>query len=455
MEETRTQRTDHKQEDAALRPGGVLPRAAGFWLVGLVSVLLLASVAVPSPMYIIYQQRWHFSAMMITVIFGVYAIFVLAGMLLFGSLSDTVGRRPILVFSMVLMAVSMVLFWAAAGVGWLLAARVVQGIGAGIAMGAVAAALIELSPPGAQARGMLVNTVAPTVGMAFGALGSGLLVQYGPWPTELPFVILLAAFLGTGAMMMLLQETAPNAGKGMRIAPHRISIPREARRPFALVSLSIVAVWAIGGLYMSLGPSVVAQMLHSNSHVLGGLVVTALAGGGTVAQLVCGRLTGHRPIVLGGVLLLIGLGLVAISLSRGSAALFFVGSTVLGMGWGNAFMGAFRSMASLADAAHRGELLAAVYVVAYLSMSVPAVGAGIAVPHAGLHTTTNVFIALVAALVVLALASLPFVSAHHRSGRAGAQLPFVHHAPAPCCLACHEVTGPGTVAAAAAAAAGS
>ncbi|MFC1440976.1 MFS transporter [Streptacidiphilus sp. N1-10] len=418
-----------------------MPRGGAFWLVGLVSVLLLVASTVPSPMYVIYQQRWHFSAAMITVVFGVYALFVLGSMLLFGSLSDTAGRRPVLVLSLLLMALAMVLFIVAGNVWVLLVARAVQGIGAGIATGTLGAALIELSPRSAPARGMLINTVAPTFGMALGALGSGLLVQYAPLPTKLSYIIELVLFVALGVALLFLPETAPSAGSGFRIVLRRISIPKEARRPFALVALSIVAVWSVGGLFLSLGPSLVAQMLHSNSHVLGGLVVTALAGGGTVAQLALGRLSGLRPIALGGLLLLAGLGLDTLALSQHSAGLFFTGTVVLGLGWGTAFMGAFRSMAALADPVHRGELLAAVYVVAYLAMSLPAIGAGIAVPHAGLHTTTNVFTAVVAALIVVALGSLPFVSRHHRSGRVGAHEPVVQHTPGPCCLATHDAAG--------------
>lgn len=427
--------TNNSAVDAGRPPSNrsvVLPRGAAFWLVGLVSVLLLVSSTVPSPMYVIYQQQWGFSAAMITLIFGIYALFVLGSMLLFGSLSDTVGRKPVLVFALVLMVVAMVLFIVADSVAWLLVARAIQGIGVGIATGTLGAALIELSPnPG---RGMLVNTTAPTLGMALGALGSGLLVQFAPAPTVLSYAILLVVFVVLGVLTLTLPETAPSAGHGFKIVPRRISVPKAARRAFGLTSLSIVAVWAIGGLYLSLGPSLVAEMLHSTSHVLGGLVVTGLAGGGTVAQLLFRKLPGNRPIVLGGILLLIALALVTISLSTVSVTVFFIGTVVLGLGWGSAFMGAFRSMAALADPAHRGELLAAVYTVAYLAMSVPSIIAGIVVPHAGLHNTTNWFIVVVAVLVVVALASLPFVNRHHRSGAAGAHEPTDHHAPAPCCL---------------------
>jgi MFS family permease len=319
-------------------------------------------------------------------------------------------------------------------VTWLLVARAIQGIGVGIATGTLGAALIELSPQGNPARGMLVNTTAPTFGMALGALGSGLLVQFAPAPTVLSYAVLLVVFVVLGVLTLTLPETAPSAGHGFKIVPRRISVPKPARRAFGLTALSIVAVWAIGGLYLSLGPSLVAEMLHSNSHVLGGLVVTGLAGGGTVAQLLFRKMSGNRPIVLGGILLLVALALVTVSLSTVSVAVFFVGTVVLGLGWGSAFMGAFRSMAALADPAHRGELLAAVYTVAYLAMSVPSIIAGLVVPHAGLHTTTTWFIGVVAVLVVVALASLPLINRHHRSGAAGAHAPSDHHAPAPCCL---------------------
>lgn len=391
-----------------------LPRGVAFFLVGFVLVMLLVSSTVPSPMYVIYQQQWHFSAAMLTLVFSIYALCILLSMLLFGSLSDTAGRRPVLAFALLVAAISMVVFATAQGVGWLLLARALQGIAVGTATGTLGAALMELSPPSAPARGTFVNSAAPTFGMAFGAIAAGLLVEYAPAPTTLSYVVLAVVFVVAGVLALFMRETAPNAGNGFRIRPRRVSVPPAGRGAFALLALALVADWAVGGLYMSLGPSVVAQIMHSDSHVLGGLVVTLLAGCGTVAQLLFGKLTGQRPILLGGVLMVLALAATLVALTQASAPVFFVATAVLGLGWGATFMGAFRGMAMLAEPTRRAEMLAAIYVVAYLSFSVPTIIAGIAARQAGLQTTTTVFIVAVGVLVLASLITLPVVARHRR-----------------------------------------
>jgi MFS family permease len=307
----------------------------------------------------------------------------------------------------------MVLFATANGTGMLIAARAVQGISVGIATGALGAALIDLSPPNRPGRGTLVNSSAPTFGMAFGAIAAGLLVEYGPHPTVLSYVILLAFFVVAAGAVFAMPETAPDRGR-MTFRPRQVHVPSDARRPFAILSVMMIADWAVGGLYLSLGPSLVAVQLHNTNHVLGGLVVTLLAGFGTVAQFLFHRLSGQRAMVLGSVFMFAAIVLTVIALAQVWLWLFLVATGLLGLGWGTTFMGAFRGMAALAPAAHRAEILAAIYVVAYLAFSLPAVGAGIAVIYVGLHTTTTVYIVVVAALILLALLAQPIISRHDR-----------------------------------------
>ena len=388
-----------------------LSRNTGFWLVGTVLVLLLFSSSVPSPLYEIYQQRWHFSATMLTVVFAVYALAVLISLLVFGSLSDAIGRRKVLLVGLGLAVVSMAVFAAAQNVGWLLAARAVQGIAVGLATGAMSAALIELAPADRPTRGTLVNSSAPTLGMALGALVSGFLVQYAPAPRVLTYVLLLAAFALTFLGILALPETAPNAGQGLPVRPRRISVPKPARRSFALLSLALVAVWAVGGFYLSLGPSLALQLLHSHSTFIGGLTVAILAGIATVGQLALGKIPPLRTALLGLVALVIGLVLLLVALSSSSTAVFFIGTAVLGLGWGSTFLGTFRSLAGLAEPKSRGELMAAVYVVAYLAMSIPAVIAGLLSSHLGLHDTAVDFTVAVGVICLIALAGLRWVFA--------------------------------------------
>ncbi len=221
--------TEPMAADAAAAPARHgLSRDAGFWLVGSVLVLMLFSSSVPSPMYVIYQQRWQMSATMLTVVFAIYAIGILASLLIFGSLSDQIGRRPVLLASLLLVIASMVIFAGAQGVSWLLIARAVQGLGVGLATGAMSAALVELAPPSAPGRGTLVNGVGPTLGMALGAVIAGLLVEYAPAPTVLSYLLLAAAFALTAVGVQLMPETARHTG-ALRIRPRRISVPAAGR----------------------------------------------------------------------------------------------------------------------------------------------------------------------------------------------------------------------------------
>jgi MFS family permease len=241
--------------------------------------------------------------------------------------------------------------------------------------------------------------------MAVGALVAGLLVQYAPAPTVLSYLLLLVAFALTAAGVRVMPETAEHTGKA-RFRPHRISVPPASRRAFALLGLALVAVWAVGGFYLSLGPSLAVDVLHSTNHLIGGLTVTVLAGVASVGQVAMGRTAPGRTALTGLLVLLAGLALLLVTLATGSSVVFFVGTAVLGAGWGSTFLGVFRLLAGLAEPARRGELMAAVYVVAYLAMSVPVVVAGLVTGHLGLHRTATIFIVAVAAVCVAALAGL-------------------------------------------------
>ncbi|MEU7555336.1 MFS transporter [Streptomyces sp. NPDC044571] len=402
----------------AARPGAA-PRGSGFRVVGAVLVLLMLSSSVPSALYVLYQQRWGLSSGTITVVFALYAVTVLLGLLLFGSLSDTLGRRPVLGAGLVLAIVSMGLFAGAEGLGLLLAARAVQGLAVGLATGAMGAALLELAPRSRPALGAQVNSAGPTVGIGLGGIGAGLLVQYGPAPTVLSYLLLVAAFSAALVGVVRMPESAPAGASGgrrrMRIAVHRISVPTAVRGRFAVLVLTIVAVWSVGGFYLSLGPHLALSLLRSTNYLVGGATVALLAGAATAAQLLLGRTEALRTAVLGLCGLLAGLGLVLLALGLGSAAVFLAGTAVLGSGWGAAFLGSFRALSALAEPAHRGELTAAVYVFAYLAMSVPAVLAGMLTNIHGLHRTSVGFMAAVAAVCALALLATLRLAARTRS----------------------------------------
>lgn len=381
---------------------GVLPRPVAFWLVGVALGVFLFAASAPSPLYVVYQAEFGFSAITLTSVFAVYVVALLATLLFTGSLSDTVGRRPVLVGAMLLEIAAMALFVAARDVTWLFAARIVQGVATGAATGALSASLIDLGPHRNPSLGPLVNSVVPGAGLAVGALGTGLLVQYAPAPTQLVFFVLVGALAVAVIGTLVMGEPLASPSKGRASLRPRVGIPRQARGRFAAAAPSLVATWALGGLYLSLGPSVAAGILHVASHLVGGLVIFALAGAGAVTAILLRSWASRRLMLVGAVGLVLGVGVTLLALSMRSTPIFFAGTIVAGSGFGSAFLGAFRTVSALAAPDQRAGLIAAVYIVSYLALSLPAVAAGIAVTLVGLPTTSVVYGGGIAALAAAA-----------------------------------------------------
>jgi len=421
---------DHRRPGRSLlRVQGLLPRRAAFWAVGGVLGVLMFAASAPSPLYVVYQAEWGFSATTLTTIFAVYALALLLALLLTGSLSDAVGRRPVLAAALLVEIASMALFVSARGVAWLLAARVLQGVATGAATGALGAALMDLQPARGPRLGPLVNSVAPSAGLALGALGTGVLVQYGPAPTRLVFALLLGALLAAVLATLAMTEPVVRGSVPLASLRPRVGVPREIRGPFAAALPCLVATWALGGLYLSLGPSVAVGVLHVSSHLLGGLVITALAGVGSATAVLLRSWESRRAMVFGSLGLVAGVALTLLALALESTPVFFAGTVVAGFGFGAAFLGAFRTLSGLAGPAQRGALISSVYIVSYLAFSLPAIAGGIAVDLVGLRATATAYGAVIA---VLAAAAAITTALQARGAPAAAPTPAGHVAHAPC-----------------------
>ena len=315
VEQIGTRHGRHLHEDPHRPPA---PPVA-FWALALTLGVLLAASAAPSPLYVVYQGRWHFSSLTLTTIFAVYVGALLLALVVAGSLSDRLGRRPVLIGALLVELVAMLLFAVARDVDALLAARVVQGLATGVATGALSAALIDLQPPRRPQLGAVVSGAAPLLGLAAGALGSGLLVQYGPDPLRLVFWLLAGAFVLALAVVVAMPEpVAVRRPDWLGALRPRVGVPRDLRRPFVAVAPILVATWALGGLYLSLGPSLAVALLHTTSHVTGGLVIVALSATGAIASVALRAHPAERLMLAGASLLTVGVGLTLLGLNHGS-----------------------------------------------------------------------------------------------------------------------------------------
>ena len=380
-------------------------------------MLFLAASAAPTPLYRVYQARWEFSATTLTAVFAVYVLFLLMTVLTFGSLSDHVGRRPVIITAIAVDTAACVLFLLAPGVGALFAARALQGVAVGLAATAIGAALLDLRPAGNLAP--LVTSNAGIVGLALGALGTSVLVQYGPVQTKLVWWLLLAAFLAAIVLVAATPEPGTVRPGALASLQPDVRVPRSARGTFARAAPCLVAVWALGGFYLSLGPSLAAQLSGSRNLLWGGVITFLLTGLGAVTSSAF-RDSAPPAVMLGGCLGLLGGAVVTVAaVVAGAPALLLLGTALAGLGFGPANVGAYRVIMARAAASDRAGLIAAVSVVNYLAFGLPALIAGVATSHFGLHDTALAYSVVIALLAAAAAVGFLFEgSARARAPRA-------------------------------------
>ncbi|MEV8504122.1 MFS transporter [Actinoplanes sp. NPDC051475] len=394
---------------ALVREPRRLSHPVAFAAIAAILVAFTAASSAPSPLYVVYQQLWSFSAVTLTVVFAVYVVGLIGALLVLGALSDHVGRRPVLVAAIALEAVALALFLAAGDVGVLLAARFLQGIATGAALTTLGATLVDLDPPHAPGRAGLINSIVPPAGLALGSLGTGALVQYAPGPTRLVYALLLAGMVLAAGAVLLMPETSGRRPGGARSLVPRLGVPARLRADVLALVPIIVASWALGGLYLSLGPSVAAGVFGLASHLIGGLVVTLLCGTGAVTAFALRGRPTARVLTIAGVLLTAGTAVTLLAVQSESVVLAAAGTVLAGVGFGASALASFSTLAVLAAPAERGELLAVALTIAYLAFSLPAVVAGLAATSFGLHLT-----ALVYGLVVVALGGVAVIAQRTR-----------------------------------------
>ena len=377
-----------------------LPNGVAYALATAVVGLGLFASLTPSPLYHVYAERWHFSALTLTLIYATYAFGVLATLLLAGRVSDDVGRRPVLLVALGTLMVSTLVFTFAGSVVWLFVARALQGLATGAALSAAGAAMLDLHPRRDPTSVALANGVAAATGIGLGMLVSSSLVQFGSAPRVLPYVVLLGLFAIAFAGAYWMPESVAARGR-FRLTWERPSVPAQVRRPFLLASLAVLSSWSIAGLFSSLGPQLSAHLFNSTNVIVSGIGIIALAGSAAVAQVLLGRTAPWIGASAGSVGLAAGMFLVVVAAATESSVAFVAGSIVGGSGFGVAYLGGLRALVAVIPNERRAAVLSAFYLVAYISISVPAVLAGVVVSHLGLQATFETFGSVVVGIALV------------------------------------------------------
>jgi MFS family permease len=382
----------------------VASRNTGFVLVAYAFLVTMIGTTLPTPLYPLYEQRYSFGELMVTVIFAVYALGVIAGLLVFGNLSDEIGRKPVLLTGLAFSAISAFLFVFAGSLVPIFAGRVVSGLSAGVFTGTATAMLVDLAPGGRRRMASFVAVVVNLGGLGLGTLLSGLLADHARSPLRLPFIVDLVLLVPAVLGLVLTPETVQR--QAFRLRLQRLSVPPEVRSVFIRGATAGFGSFAVAGVFSSVAPVFLGAILGRTSHALAGAIVFILFSASIVGQLLVSRLSDRRALILGCELLAGGVGLLALALWIASLAALIASASVVGLGQGLVIGAGLAAINQRAPVEHRGETASSFFVVMYVGLSLPVIGVGVAANAWSLRGAGIAFSVAVAVLVLTVLASL-------------------------------------------------
>jgi MFS family permease len=386
-----------------------LPPAASFVAMTAAFAAFFIAAGAPTPLLPIYEANWHFPASMVTVAFGVYAIALLLTLLIVGSLSDHIGRRPLLISALALELVSMLVFLVSPSISWIIAARVIQGIATAAATSSFSAAILELAPDKRKHLAGVIAGLAPAAGIGVGALFSGVIAQFSSSAAATVWIILAAVMLIALVFAIFTPETATRKPGAIASLRPQVSVPPAARGVFAVTLPSLIAAWLVSALFLGLMPTILRLKFGIGSPVVSGLAAFAEQGAGGAVAVALSGMKPQRLVFAGGFAIVAGIVLFIASITATSLPLLWIGAIVGGAGLGGAFTGTIRSLVPLVAAQERAGLFSSIYLVSYLTFGVPVIVAGLFLSTIGVTAIALIFgsvtVVAAAAWVVTQLAT--------------------------------------------------
>ncbi|MCW4458768.1 MFS transporter [Microbacterium sp. MPKO10] len=377
-------------------------RTIAFLFAALSIGAMLASSSALTPFYPPLEHSLDITPLGVSLVFAIYAVTLLAALLVAGSLSDHVGRRSVISIGLVTLAVGALTVSAVDTAPALFAARALQGTASGLLTPALSALLLDTASPLRPGRGALLNAIMPGIGLALGTLAGGAALTLITPALPVTFRVLAGLYLALAAVIWLLPETSPRRTGSIRSLIPRVSIPRPVRRLFLISTPALIASWATGGLFLSLGPSIIAESLHTDNSFAQGAIVALLPAAGAVAVVALRRLTPRAIAIIGTSSLAIGTAIALVALGAGSLLGYILAVVITGAGFGVSFYGVVGTLAPRSPVEERAGLFAAIYVTSYLSFGVPTVAAGFLASATSIPMTAAVYGILITALAATA-----------------------------------------------------
>lgn len=395
-----------------------LGRRASFHVAAAVVAHTLWTSAAPALTYPLYAARWHLTPTVTQGMFAVYPVAVVLTLLLFGNLSDHIGRRAAILAGVASSLLGVGVFALAPRVAWLYAGRALMGIGVGLSASPGTAALVEFSAPGAQARANVVATAATAFGLGMATLSGGALIQYAPWPLRLNFLVLFGVLAAVfAAAWFLPRPTAAERATAPPWRPGALAVPRGIARVFATATAAVAAGYVLGALMLSLGSRIALDLIGSSNALVNGAVLALFAAVTGVTAVFARRLPGARAIQAGGVVAAAALTLLLLAASQRALSAFLLASALSGAGYSLLFLGGLTLINAHAPARHRAGTLSTIYLVGYLAMGATALALGAIATRWGLRVAIEIGATGIGAMALGAAALALPVPRPRRQGR--------------------------------------
>jgi MFS family permease len=340
----------------------------------MIGVMFMGSTIV-TPLYSLYAKEFGFSGIVLTLIYAAYVIGNLTSLFFFGGVSDSAGRRRIVLRALTGAGVSAAIFLFASSTPWLVAARMLSGFSDGLAAGAGTAWIAELDGAANKARATLIAVVSNFIGVAIGPLISGVLAQYAPRPLELPFLI----YIGVVAVTAVFVARSPETVTASSASPSRssITVPSSIRARFIAPAVTAFTMFSLYGFYFALAPDVLIDSLHESNRAIGGAVVFEL-GVVSAATILFTRSLASRTCMLAAlVLLLPSLALLIAAQALSSLPLLLAGTTLSGISGALGYSGSLQVVNQIAPAEQRAGVASAYFLVCFIGNSLPVIAVAV------------------------------------------------------------------------------
>ena len=373
--------------------------------VGAMIGVLFAGSTMLTPLYVIYKQQFGFSQISLTLIYAVYVLGNFAALLLFGRLSDEIGRRKVAMMAMVVAIVSALIFLFARGVASLYAGRILSGLAIGIGAGTGTAWLAELIGSEDKTRATVIATGANFLGLGIGALTAGILAEYLPLPLRLPFIVYLLALVAVSALVWSTLETVsrPASNIGQISMRPRLLVPSEIRAQFVAPAVTGFGAMALVGFYAALAPSLLAEQLHEASHAAAGAVFLELAVA-VAASIVATMSLSSRVAMLWSLALMIpSVALLVSAQIAGSMTTMIAATALCGIAAGLGYRGSLQVVNQIAPQDRRAEVVSSYMLCAFSGNALPVIGVGVISTLASPTAASLAFAVMISVFALVAL----------------------------------------------------